>query len=43
MRYALLTVFFRHPFQNLPTPVVIKIDIDIRHRNTIGIKETLEQ
>ena len=41
--HVILPVFLRHPFEHLATTVVVEVDVDIRHRDTVRVEETLEQ
>ncbi len=43
MRHLFLTIFFSYPIQYSSTTIIIKIHINIRQRNTVGIQETFEQ
>ena len=43
MRHFFLTVLLRHPAKHFTTSVIIKVDIDIRQGDTVGIQETLKQ
>ena len=38
-----LTIFIRHPTKHITSPVIIKVNINIGQRNTVGIQKTLEQ
>ena len=43
MCYSLVTVLLRYPPQYIRSPVIIKVHINIRHRDTVRIEETLKQ
>ena len=43
VRDVIFPVFLRNPFQHFPATDVVEIDIDIRHRNSVGIEKTFEQ
>ena len=41
--YNVFAILVNHPLQYLLAAILIKVDIDIGHRNTLGVKETLKQ
>ncbi len=43
MRDLLGTIFFRHVFQHLIATVIVKVDVDIGQRYTVGVEETFEK
>ena len=43
MRHLLVSVLVFHPLENFSAAVVIEVGIDIRQRDTVGVKETLKQ
>ena len=38
-----MTILVHNPFQHLTTTIIIKVGINIRQRDTVGVKETLKQ
>ena len=43
MSYLLLSILFRYPIQHTTSTIIVKIDVNIRQRNTVRIQETLEK
>ena len=40
---VLVSVFVHHPLQHLSSAVVVKVGVDIRQGDTVGVEESLEQ
>ena len=43
MCHLLLSVFLSHPLEHAATAVIIKVNVYIRQRYTVRVKETLKQ
>ena len=41
--YFLVSVFIGYPLQHFVAAFVVKVDVDIGHRNAVGVEKTLEQ
>ena len=43
MGYTLVAVLLRDPVEHIRTPVIVKVHVDIRHGDTVGVEEALEE
>ena len=43
MGYTLVAVLLRDPVEHVRTPVIVKVHVDIRHGDTVGVEEALEE
>ena len=43
MRYTLVAVLLRDPMQDIRATIIVEVHVNIRHRDTVWIEETLEE
>ena len=43
MGYTLVAVLLRDPVEYVRTPVIVEVHVDIRHGDTVGVEEALEE
>ena len=43
MGYTLVAVLLRDPVEHVRTPVIVEVHVDIRHGDTVGVEEALEE
>ena len=43
VRYTLVAVLLRDPMQDIRATIIVKVHVNIRHRDTVWIEETLEE
>ena len=43
MGYTLVAVLLRDPVEHIRTPVIVEVHVDIRHGDTVGVEEALEE
>ena len=43
MGYTLVAVLLRDPVEHICTPVIVEVHVDIRHGDTVGVEEALEE